>query len=117
VTRATVDCGACGFQAAIEIERAGRATVHIRISSHCEALQRWAASIATIDWRKPLGAGAGTGDFWQSAFRQLTHPSCPVPMAVLKAIEVEIGATLPVDVHLRFHAPEEPMTAEGKQDD
>lgn len=116
MTRATVACGACGFQARIEVVRAGRATVRIRIFSDCDALQRWAGSIETIDWRQPLGAMAETGDAWQSALRQLKHRSCPVPMAVLKTIEVEIGAALPVDVHLRFDGPETPTAAEGNAD-
>jgi hypothetical protein len=112
VTCATVNCGDCGFQARIEAQRTGRTTVRIRIFSDCEALQRWAPSIATVDWRDPLGAKAASGDFWQSALRQLNHRSCPVPMAVLKTIEVEIGAARPVDVHLRFCASANQTTAE-----
>jgi hypothetical protein len=116
MTRATVTCGACGFLARIEVVRTGRTTVRIRIFSDCDALQRWADAIATVDWRQPLGAMAETGDFWQSALRRLNHRSCPVPMAVLKTIEVEMGAALPVDVHLRFHTPEAQTAAEGNAD-
>lgn len=117
VTRTTLQCGACGFQACIEAVRAGHTAVGIHIKSECEAVRRWAETIETVDWRKPLGAKAQTGDFWQSAFIQLKHRSCPVPMAVLKTVEVEIGAALPVDVHLRFHAPEDQTTAGGNTDE
>jgi len=32
------------------------------------------------------------------ASRDISHAACPVPSAILKAIEVEVGAALPQDV-------------------
>jgi hypothetical protein len=117
VTCATVQCGACGFQARIEVVREGRTKVRTRITSGCEAVLQWAETIETVDWRKPLGEVPEAEGFWRSAFQQLRHRSCPVPMAVLKSIEVEIGAALPVDVHLQFLPPASQTALKGNADD
>ena len=102
MTRVAVECGACGFQAEIEVLRDGDRTVCLRLTSGCEAVSRWGASVGRIHWRVPLGRAPGALGYWRSALDILNHRSCPVPLAVLKAIEVEIGAALPVDAAIRF---------------
>ena len=102
MTRVAVACGACGFQADIEVVRDGGRAVSLRLASRCEAVARWGATLGRIHWRDPLGRAAEALEFWRSALDMLKHRSCPVPLAVLKAIEVEIGAALPADVTIRF---------------
>jgi hypothetical protein len=106
MTRVQVECGACGLKAEISAVRDGRSAVRIQLTSGCEAVVAWGATIERIEWREPLGKMPAAGAFWQSAFEHLKHRTCPVPVAVLKAIEVEIGAALPVDVHIQFLPPE-----------
>ena len=106
MTRVAVACGACGFQADIEVVRDGARTVSLRLASRCEAVTRWGATVARIDWHGPLGRTPEALEFRRSALDMLKHRSCPVPLAVLKAIEVEIGAALPVDVTIRFGHPD-----------
>jgi hypothetical protein len=40
--------------------------------------------------------------FQESALRHIKHVTCPVPLSVLKAVEVEAGAALPRDVRIHF---------------
>ena len=102
MTRVAVACGACGFQADIEVVRDGKRAVSLRLVSDCAAVTRWAAAAGRIDWRVALGRTAEALKFWQSALDTLEHRGCPVPVAVVKAIEVEIGAALPVDAAIHF---------------
>ena len=102
MTRVAVECGACGFQAEIEVVRDGKRTVSLRLESGCPAVGRWGAAMERIEWREPLGGVSTALNFWKSALEALDHRTCPVPVAVLKAIEVEIGAALPVDTAIRF---------------
>lgn len=102
MTRVAVECGACGFQAEIEVVRDGKRTVSLRLESGCPAVVRWGAAMERIEWRDPLGGTSTALNFWQSALEALDHRTCPVPLAVLKAVEVEIGAALPVDAAIRF---------------
>jgi hypothetical protein len=37
-----------------------------------------------------------------SASKRIKHTSCPVPMAITKAIEVELGISVPEKVKLTF---------------
>ncbi|TFH34446.1 MAG: hypothetical protein E4G99_09495 [Anaerolineales bacterium] len=39
---------------------------------------------------------------YQSAARHIRHTGCPIPSAILKAIEVEVGIALPHDVVINF---------------
>jgi hypothetical protein len=39
---------------------------------------------------------------YQSAARHIRHTACPIPAAILKAIEVEVGIALPQDVTITF---------------
>ena len=38
----------------------------------------------------------------EEAARTLPHPACPVPVGIIKAIEVEAGLDLPRDVEIRL---------------
>lgn len=111
MTRVAVACGACGFTALISAVRDGHNAVRIRLTGDCQAVVAWGATLDRIDWRQPLGRMPAAGAFWQSAWQHLKHRTCPVPVAVLKAIEAEIGAALPVDVHIRFLPSREVDTA------
>ena len=102
MTRVAVQCGACGFQAEIEVVRDGDRTVCLRLASDCAAVTRWGATVGRIHWHVPLGRAPGALGFWRSALDILKHRTCPVPLAVLKAVEVEIGAALPADTTIHF---------------
>ena len=44
----------------------------------------------------------GDGEINKAALNCGLHVTCPVPMAILKAIEVEAGLALPRDIVIRF---------------
>ncbi|MBI4771144.1 MAG: hypothetical protein HY784_12220, partial [Chloroflexi bacterium] len=46
---------------------------------------------------------------YQSAARHIRHTACPIPAAILKAIEVEVGIALPRDVHIQFQPAPVPL--------
>jgi hypothetical protein len=39
---------------------------------------------------------------FREAAKTLLHPACPVPVGIIKAIEMEAGLALPRDVEIRF---------------
>ena len=47
---------------------------------------------------------AGSAQLPQSAASGL-HVSCPIPLGIIKAIEVEAGLALPTDVGIHFERP------------
>lgn len=97
----------CGFKTRIVAQRKDRELVTLNISSECEEVSSWGDKNTQVDWRECLGGNALESQFVRSAFRMLKHRSCCVPMAVLRAIEVEVGAGLPASVRIRFLSAEE----------
>ena len=98
----TVNCGNCGFTARIEAQVAPEGSVSVRISSECPRVREFAQAVAKLS--ATCAAGWKCADFfvYQPAAKASLHPACPVPVAVLKALEVAAGLALPQDVVIRF---------------
>lgn len=102
MTLVEVDAGSCGFKTRIGVSKTDAWTVSISISSDCEAVEKWGDRLGPVNWRECLGKNAFLSQIFISAADCLKHPSCPVHIGLLKAIEVEIGASLPADATIRF---------------
>jgi hypothetical protein len=97
-----VEAGSCGFTTRIRVFKTNTQTVRISISSDCEAVEKWGEQIGSVDWRECLGENAFSSQIFISAADCLKHTTCPVHIGLLKAIEVEIGASIPADATIRF---------------
>jgi hypothetical protein len=89
------------MEATIEVQRVTDRSVRVRIKSPCEMITLLAQSLRVVDpWDaiKRFGDGAIN----KAALSCQFHVTCPVPMAILKAIEVEAGLALPRDIVIRF---------------
>jgi Family of unknown function (DUF6951) len=102
MTIVEVDAGSCGFKTRIEVTKSESRMVSIKISSDCEAVQQWGDQIGCLNWDECLGENAFSSPIFISAADCLKHPTCPVCVGLLKAIEVEVGASLPSDATIRF---------------
>jgi len=94
MSRVVVDAGSCGFRAEIRVERLEGTKVRIALSSGCEMLERMNADLREVDWRETLGS-LENSLVYRVASRHISRAACPVPSAIVKAIEVEVGAALP----------------------
>jgi hypothetical protein len=101
--RVTVDAGICGFRSVIEARKQGKDSVFITIESECEQisqLNKTLGSMALTD----VFAPAGRNLLFDRAQEARCHVSCPVPVAILKCAEVELGMALPCDVSITFES-------------
>ena len=106
-TKVRVDPGVCGFPATVRVERVDKTHVRVHIACACDQVKAFEGCIADLDWRDAFGT-MGDSAVYRAATDTIRHVTCPVPMAVLKAIEAEIGAALPRDVSVTFvQAPAE----------
>jgi hypothetical protein len=106
VIRVAVDSGICGFHCLVEAWEKERRKVLIRITgSECQQIQRLAECVQDLSL-KELFAPVSKNRIFSSAQACGCHPSCPVPVAVLKAVEVAMGMALPKDVVIRFQRDE-----------
>ena len=102
MTLVEIDAGSCGFKTRIGVAKTDSRMVSVKISSNCETVQQWGDRLESVDWRECLGENAFSSKIFISAADCLKHPTCPVCVGLLKAIEVEVGASLPVDATIRF---------------
>ena len=101
MTIVEVNAGSCGFTTKIQVHKADAQTVRVVISSDCEMITKWGEELHSLDWGQCL-RGFVDSPVFHCASEHIGHVACPVPVALLKAMEVEVGVALPVDVTIRF---------------
>lgn len=105
MARAEVFAGICGHSVVIEVTKVDEAHVQVVIHSECDQITAMNPDLACLQWK-----GKGHEVFrrmtesavYQSAAKHIRHTACPIPSAILKAIEVEVGIALPQDVTITF---------------
>jgi hypothetical protein len=103
MTEVEVFSGICGFKTIIRVEDQKKYNATVIIESDCPNHKKVAKILETVTvnmmdelFRKGksqvLGACQGI----------VPHLSCPVPAAILKALEVGVGLALPADATITF---------------
>jgi hypothetical protein len=101
--RLTVDAGICGFRAVVEARKRGQDAVHITIESECTQISQLNKTIGLMTLTDVF-APAGRNLLFDRAQEARCHVTCPVPVAILKCAEVELGMALPRDVSITFES-------------
>jgi len=101
MTKLVVVAGACGFSAVIRAQKRPDRTIGIAVETGCEMVQKMAREIASLGRRDAL-TGIPNNPVYLAAGRHLKHAACPVPSAVLKALEVEAGLNVKKDATIVF---------------
>ena len=98
----TVTPGICGFTCRVEAQMGEGKSVSIFITqSECKQIRKLAGSLTQMGLRE-LFMPVTRNPVFVLAQQAGCHPSCPVPVAVLKAVEVAMEMALPRDVEIRF---------------
>jgi hypothetical protein len=100
VATAEIAAGICGFTTQVEARMEG-SVCRLRITSECADIQELARGLEEVDpLQEVTFRGAGPQTLRQGA-RCCSHPACPVPVGIIKAIEVEAGLALPADAAIK----------------
>jgi hypothetical protein len=89
----------------VEVAKAGKRRVRVKITSECEKVTKMGESsleLSQFDALKPQI----DSEVYKCASEHHLCASCPVPMAILKAIEVETGLALPHPVVVQLETTE-----------
>jgi hypothetical protein len=100
MARSEIYSGICGFKTEVETRMEGSKCM-IQIKSDCAEIQRMAEEFSEVD---PFGEIDFRGDeplTLKLGAKHCAHAACPVPVGIIKAIEVEAGLALPADVMIR----------------
>lgn len=101
MAQADVMAGNCGFNTHVETSMNGR-TCKVHITSDCAAIQRMAEELTEVDPYKEISFRRAMPKTHEMGVKYCTHAACPVPVAILKAIEIEAGLALPTDVIIKL---------------
>jgi hypothetical protein len=98
---AEIDPGICGLMTKVTVEKTGKKEFSLRIESECEMVEKLGEKIQTMDMMDVFKRILDN-PVYREGSACLRHVSCPVPSAVLKALEIEAGLALPKDVKIVF---------------
>jgi hypothetical protein len=101
MAKAEINAGICGFKTTVVAKMNEDGTVHLDIASDCKAVCKLGNALQDVDPYHEFSWRRGLPRTYEQAPQCLSHPACPVPSGIIKAIEVEAGLALPADVSIK----------------
>lgn len=101
MAKAEVHAGVCGFTTTIETVLDGD-VCKISIQSDCASIQRLAQELIEVNPYQEISFRRQVPKTMELAARYCSHAACPVPVGIIKAVEVESKLALPADVIIRI---------------
>jgi hypothetical protein len=97
-----VEAGVCGHRASITADKTAGYAVRVHIDSDCPHVQKIAPEPLEVDALRQIGLRGGLPSLLETAYANCAHAACPVPSALIKAVEVAAGLALPGDVTMKI---------------
>ena len=97
-----VRAGVCGLNTQIISKADEQFRVILEITSDCAHIRQLAEQLPAIDALEELRLPLTETTPYRLAAQCKVHNACPVPSAILKAIEVASGMALSKDVHIHI---------------
>ena len=101
LAKAEIAAGACGFTTTVEATSEGR-RVHLTINSDCKAIQQLAEHLLEVDPMSEISFRKGMPKSLEAGATYCIHSACPVPVGIIKAVELAAGMNLPVDATIKL---------------
>lgn len=95
-----VNPGICGLKTSICVDSEDEQTADIMICTDCPSLKPMEEELKEADGYAVCFAKPGESMVFELAHKYCRHPGCPVPVAIIKAIEVACGLALPKNVEI-----------------
>jgi len=70
----------------------------LEVQSECEDIQKLSKEVAEVDPFNEISFRGSEPSIYQLAKKHCPHASCPVPAAMIKAVEIAAGLALPANV-------------------
>jgi hypothetical protein len=102
VAKVRVEAGVCGFVTEIDAVLNDNQQVKLEIDSTCPNIMAMAEEYNLSEGMTEVFMPFGEAPLFQIAKNHLKHTACPVPSAIMKAIEVTCGLALPRDVNMKI---------------
>ncbi|OQY31356.1 MAG: hypothetical protein B6241_14235 [Spirochaetaceae bacterium 4572_59] len=102
MTKTVIDAGICGFKTYVEAESDDGQNVSLEIKSGCPDIMAMSESLKKLDAYNVVFGPMTDSPVYKLAAKHCSHAACPVPMGIIKTIEVACSLALPKDatVHI-----------------
>jgi hypothetical protein len=101
LAKAEIFSGNCGYTTKVETKMDGK-ICQISIRSDCKAMRRLAEELTGVEPLKEISTRRNMPVILQKGAQYCTHAACPVPVGIIKAVEIEAGLALPTDVTIKL---------------
>ena len=100
MSKAEIQSGICGHVSTVEAKMDGK-ICKVSITSTCKAIQELAQELTEVNPMMEISCKRATPQTLQMGLKHCYHAACPVPVGIIKAIEVEAKLALPKDVIIK----------------
>ncbi len=101
MAKAEIFSGICGFRTSVQASMNGSGC-NVKIESDCKSIQRLGEELTHVDPFQEISFRRKTPLTLELGSRHCAHAACPVPVGIIKAVEVEAGLALPADVSIKI---------------
>jgi len=100
MAKAEISSGICGH--VTTVEATGNVKVcKLTITSTCKAIQQIAAELPEVSPMQEISAKRAVPQALQMGLKHCYHAACPVPVGIIKAVEVAGNLALPKDAIIK----------------
>ena len=100
MAKAEIHSGICGHTTTVEAKMEGKVCT-LTITSDCQAIQNLAKELTEVNPMLEISCKRATPQTLQMGIKHCFHAACPVPVGIIKAVEVEARLALPKDVIIK----------------
>lgn len=102
MAKAKVYAGACGFTTVVKVTKLSKMRVKVHLISACQDIRMLNEDISELDCSKGVFGSMVDSIVYKAASVRLKNSDCPVPCAIIKAIQVELGGAIAKDVTIKI---------------
>jgi len=98
---AEIFAGNCGFNTTVEAMLNGK-VCKLSITSDCAAIRKMAEELTEVNPYQEISFKRAMPAIHAAGHKFCTHAACPVPVGIVKAVEIEAKLALPTDVTIKL---------------
>ena len=102
---AEIFAGNCGFNTKVKATLDGK-VCKLSIDSECSAIQKMAEELTEVNPYQEISFKRAMPKIHEAGHKFCTHAACPVPVGIVKAVEIEAKLALPTDVTIKLSKTE-----------